>query len=79
MIRIAITPAAYEAIRSTLPRARPCGRFSARAGVASSHVEAAVVDRLQTMRGPARRGPTFGRSGSMRSNTKAGEPFAYSA
>ena len=28
MIRIAITPAAYEAIRSTLPRARRCGRCS---------------------------------------------------
>src|SRR5271167_3782750 len=50
MISIAITPAAYEAICSTLPQGGgPCSAKAARCLI---HVEAAVVDRLRARRAP---------------------------
>ena len=47
MIRIAITEAAYRAIRSTLPEDAPLWPLQ-RSGLI--HIEAAVLDRLRAMR-----------------------------
>ena len=53
MIRIAITPAAYDAICSTLPQGAPLWPAQRQGGhKCLIHIEAAVVDRLQAMRGP---------------------------
>ena len=52
MIRIAITPAAYEAIIATLPQGAPLWPVQRQGGQCLVHVEAAVVDRLRAMRGP---------------------------
>ncbi len=52
MIRIAITPAAYEAICATLPEGAPLWPVEGQGGQCFIHVEAAVVDRLAAMRGP---------------------------
>ena len=52
MIRIAITPAAYEAIIATLPQGAPLWPVPRQGGQCLVHVEAAVVDRLRAMRGP---------------------------
>ena len=49
MIRIAITEAAYRAIRSTLPEDAPLWPLQ-RSGRPLIHVEAAVLDRLRAMR-----------------------------
>ena len=49
MIRIAITEAAYRAIRSTLPGTRLCGPCSVQDGQCLIHIEAAVLDRLRAM------------------------------
>ena len=53
MIRIALTPAAYEATASTLPKGAPLWPVE-RQGATKCFilVEAAVVDRLAAMRGP---------------------------
>ncbi len=56
MIRIAITPAAYEAICSTLPKGAPLWPVQRQGGRCLVHVEAAVVDRLRAMR---ERGETY--------------------
>ena len=50
MIRIAITPAAYEAICSTLPQGAPLWPVQRQDGQSLIHVEAAVVDRLTALR-----------------------------
>ncbi len=52
MIRIAITPAAYDANCSTLPQGAPLWPVEGQGDKCFIHVEAAVVDRLRTMRGP---------------------------
>ncbi len=52
MIRIAITPAAYEAIIATLPQGATLWLVQRQGGECLVHVEAAVVDRLRAMRGP---------------------------
>ncbi len=49
MIRIAITPAAYEAIIATLPQGAPLWPVQRQGG---QWPQAAVVDRLAAMRGP---------------------------
>jgi hypothetical protein len=52
MIRITITAAAYDAIRSTLPQDALLGPVERQSGRFLIHVKAAVVDRLWAMRGP---------------------------
>ena len=52
LIRIAITPAAYEAIIATLPQGAPVWPVERRDGQCLIHIEAAAVDRLQAMRRP---------------------------
>ena len=50
MIRIAITPAAYDAICSTLPEDELLLPVHRHGGQCLIHVEAAVLDRLRAMR-----------------------------
>jgi len=52
MIRLAITPAACEAIIATLPEGAALWPVERQGGQCFIHVEAAVVDRLAAMRGP---------------------------
>jgi hypothetical protein len=52
MIRITITAAAYDAIRSTLPQDALLGPVECQSGRFLIRVKAAVVDRLWAMRGP---------------------------
>ena len=52
MIRIAITPAAYEAIIATLPEGAPLWPVQRQGGQCLIHIEAAVLDRLRAMREP---------------------------
>ena len=52
MIRVVLTDVAYDAIASTLPKARHGGRCSAM-GQCFIQVEAAVVDRMRAMRRPS--------------------------
>jgi len=52
MIRIAITPAAYEALIATLPPIAPLLPVQRQGGQFLIHVEAAVVNRLEAMREP---------------------------
>jgi hypothetical protein len=56
MIRIAITPAAYDAIRSILPQDAPLCPAERQGEQCLIHVEAAVLDRLTAMR---RRGESY--------------------
>ena len=51
MIRIAITPAAYGALISTLPEGAPLWPVQRQVGQCLIHVETAVVARLRAMRG----------------------------
>ncbi len=52
MIRISITPAAYDAIIATLPQGAPLWPMErSQGGRCFVHVEAPVVDRLRAMRG----------------------------
>jgi hypothetical protein len=54
MIRVALTDAAYDAIASMLPRGAARWPMQRDRGQSFVQVEAAVVDRMRTMRGPGK-------------------------
>ena len=52
MIRVALTDAAYDAIASSLPKGAALWPVQRDRGLCFIQVEAAVVDRMRTMRRP---------------------------